>query len=129
MTDNLTDKERAAKMRQAAALMTAAGYDGHAGCWEARADKLDPPDPFAHLDDDQWVEVEHRSGGFKGIMPVSEARDHRLSYAVIRALPEGDAREVLVIPVETAREHLGLPEDAWDLVRSTLAAHKARWSS
>lgn len=128
MTDKLTDKQRAQVLRDLAeSTWGKASTDKYAWLHD-RADELDPPDPLAGLPDDQWVEVGHVKTG-RCVMRVSAARLYGECVKLVRVVPDGDAREVLVIPAEEALEALNPGHHAWNLLSDALAEHEARWSS
>lgn len=133
---DLTPKQRADKMRQIADLMQEVDLKAVGrGMIRDIADELDPPDPLAGLTGDQWVEVDyHPNGaGYGEIVRVRSARSAIVPPRLIRVVPDGDVREVLVIPVGEARER---SQDSGRcvcgparLIDRALDKHDERWSS
>lgn len=131
MTD-LTDKQRAEKMRQVADLLEALGSGSSADMWRLSAERIDPPDPYAGLDDDQWVEVEPRGHGNGAVVSVKVARAHdRNVWALARVVPDGDARTHVVIEDCDIQEALEDDRECAprELLEAALGEHERRWSS
>lgn len=133
MTD-LNDQEYAEVLRlelDRAGLRTT----GHAvtDYLRMRISELDPPDPYAGLNRVRWVEIED-GYGTRRVTHVRGARESHPDWSLVRVVPDGDARDVLVIPVKQVRgkvryAHTSDQAAAHQLLSDALAEHNERWSS
>lgn len=131
----MDDKTKAAKHRQIAFLLEDLGHTTKAREHRVDADRLDPPDPFAGLDDEQWVEVESPCSGkhyVNRVGSVQRFKEEGWNYALIRVIPDGDARTHLCIPTGDAAACFSADwatgvQRSRELLGKALDEHEKRW--